>query len=188
MNPEPQITRLLAAARDGDAVAMDELLPLVYDELRALARRQRLGPGGTLNTTAVVHEAYLKVFGRGPVDLNDRRHFFGTVCLAMRQVLRDHARRRRAEKRGGGEIALSLDDAQPSVSVDLDTFLELDTALDRLERLDPRLAEVVHLRFVAGLEVEEVAALREQSTRTVLRDWRKARAFLIVALEDGGLS
>jgi RNA polymerase sigma factor (TIGR02999 family) len=131
----------------------------------------------------VVHEAYLKIFGRGQVALKDRAHFFGVVCLAMRQVLRDHARRRLARKRGGGQAPLDLELHDGAVEQDLATFLELDQALQRLAAASPRLAEVVQLRYFAGLSVQEVAQLQGVTERTVLRDWRKARAFLMTQLD-----
>lgn len=185
MDSPSEITLLLAAARDGDARSLERLVPLVYDELRAIAHRQR-GNAGTLNTTAVVHEAYLKVFGRGKTAPKDRSHFFGVVCLAMRQVLRDHARRHLAQKRGGGQAALPLELHDAAVEQDLASFLELDQALERLAVASPRLAEVVQLRYFAGLSVEEVAELQGVTQRTVLRDWRKARAFLLVQLDPDG--
>jgi len=156
----------------------------VYDELRAIAGRHARRSTPTLNTTAIVHEAYLKVFGQGGPPLQDRAHFFGVVCLAMRQVLRDYARKRRAEKRGGGAVHLSLHEADAAVEEDLTTFLAIDQALLRLEALSPRLAEVVQLRYFAGQTVQEIASLRGQTERTVLRDWLKARAFLAAELSD----
>jgi RNA polymerase sigma factor (TIGR02999 family) len=179
-----QITQLLSRARGGDAAALHDLLPLVYDELRALARRHARGATPTLNTTAIVHEAYLKVFGDGGPQLQDRAHFFAVACLAMRQVLRDYARRRRAEKRGGGAVHVSLHDGDAAVESDLESFLALDRALAKLQELSPRLADVVQLRYFAGLTVQEVASLREQTERTIWRDWLKARAFLAAELAE----
>jgi len=186
MDPRADITQLLARANAGDDSALDRLLPLVYDELRALARRHLGRRGATLDTTAVVHEAYLKVFGKGPAELVDRSHFYGTVCLAMRQVVRDHARRRNAHKRGGDALVVTLDSVEVGVERDLLGLIALDEALDDLQALDPRLCEVVNLRFFAGLTVEEIAQLRGQTERTVHRDWRKARALLLSSLDAHG--
>jgi RNA polymerase sigma factor (TIGR02999 family) len=156
----------------------------VYDELRAIARRHRRGlPGGqTLNTTAVVHEAYVKVFGTGAADLKDRSHFFGVACLAMRQILVDAARRRLALRRGGGAHHTGLKGDEPDRTERLEGLLALDEALVRLRISDARLAEVVDLRYFGGLTVEEVAEMLEVTPRTVQRDWSKARAFLASAL------
>jgi len=173
------ITQLLHRARAGDRAALEELLPLVYEELRGIARRENpvRGPA-TLNTTAIVNEAYVKLFGRTVAAFEDRRHFYSIVCLAMRQILRDHARRRGAAKRGGSAVHVELDERDAAANYDLENFLALDEALDQLRAVDPRLADVVELRYLAGLSVAEVAELRECTERTVLRDWRKARAFL----------
>ncbi|HEX9641388.1 MAG TPA: ECF-type sigma factor [Candidatus Krumholzibacteria bacterium] len=182
------ITRLLSDARDGDPAALERVLPAVYAELRSIARRQGFGAGDhTLGTTALVNEAYLKVFAHEAPEFADRRHFYSVVCLAMRQLLRDHARKHGAQKRGGENSVLSLDRTGmdvPAVELDIDSYLDLDAAMGRLDELDPRLSEVVQLRFFGGLTVDEIAALRDVTTRTVLRDWRKARAFLIAELGD----
>jgi RNA polymerase sigma factor (TIGR02999 family) len=188
MADQGEITRLLQLARDGDPGALELLLPEVYEELRIIARRQLSPRGGrTLDTTALVHEAYIKVFGQHTPSLNDREHFFSVACLAMRQLLRDHARRRRADKRGGEGKFISFDLIQSeaaTVEQDVAAFLDLDEALDRLAAVDPRLAEVVELRYFGGLSVEQVAKLKSRTQRTILRDWRKARAFLVAELEE----
>lgn len=179
------ITQLLGEAKAGDQGALDRLLPLVYDELKCIARRQgagRLAP--SLNTTAVVHEAYLKVFGRDVVSLQDRAHFFGVVCLAIRQVLRDHARRIRSMKHGGQIQLLTLTEHDAPIEAEVDEFIALDQALDLLAAANERLAEVVQLRYFAGLSVEEVAEVLKITPRTVMRDWKKARLFLAAALES----
>lgn len=180
MHEPGEITRLLAAARDGDRDALDRLLPLVYDDLRAVAHRQlrRRRPGDTFDSTVLVHEAYLKLSGRMQTDWRDRNHFLSVAAVAMRHILVDYARRKTAQKRGGGQLLVTLDERRvggrsPGVEI-----LALDEALDRLADLDGRLSKIVELRFFAGLTVEETAELVGTSERTVKRDWRKARAFL----------
>lgn len=174
------VTRLLRAAREGDDDAINELLPLVYDQLRALARRQmrRERSDHTLDATALVHEAYLKMAG-GSFDAGDRGHFLAIAARAMRQVLVDHARTRDAAKRGGGWSRTTLADGHRAVGFDPDELIELDRALDELE---PRQRKVVELRFFAGMEEREVAAVLGVTDRTVRRDWVKARAWLYRSL------
>jgi len=178
------VTRLLEAWREGDAGAGDRLFALVYDDLRALARRQlaRLRPGQTLAPTALVHEAYLRFSDRSAPHAVNRQHFLGIAARAMRHIVIDHVRRTRAKKRGGG-VHVPLESgalAAPDGSA-LD-LLALDEALAALERLDPRQARVVELRFFAGLEMGEIASALEISERTSKREWQKARAFLSMAL------
>ena len=173
------VTGLLNAIAEGTAEADDELLPLIYQELRAVAKVRLRGHsrGNTLSTTALVHEAYLKLLGSDS-SFSNRRHFYATAALAMRQILVDQARRRLADKRGAGLQEITFDEqllADAGRSTDV---VALDAALEELKALEPRLAEVVHLRFFAGLELSEVAGLMEVSQRTVGRDWQKARAFL----------
>lgn len=190
--PEPaaatagEITRLLAALQDGDRRAFDRLVPIVYDELRRSARRQRaLGGSDTVSTTALVHETYLKLAGSGGELGRSRQHFFNVAARAMRQVLVDYARRRAAVKRGGGLGALALDEARVGVYRQAEEIIAVHQALERLEELEPRLARVVELRFFAGLSVEEVADLLGVTDRTVKRDWRRARAFLYQQVTAG---
>jgi len=175
-----EITRLLVRWRSGEAEALNRLFPLVYDGLRDLARRQlrRGGRGQTLGTTALVHEAYLKLVDHTHVELRDRGHFFSLAARAMRQIIIDDARRRMAGKRGGGERRLSLDEAALSVGDAAAEMLAVDEALKRLEALDERMGRLVELRFFGGLSVEETAESLDVSPRTVKRDWQKARAFL----------
>ena len=177
------ITGLLIALREGRRSAADELLPIVYEELRVLARRRLSGKSGvTLGTTVLVHEAYLKLFDRTQLSLNDRKHFFAVAATAMRQIIVDHARRRQAIKRGGEQeqIDLPIEDLRfEDPSLDL---LSLDEALGRLYQLDNRLGRVVELRFFGGLSVEETAEVLDVDPRTVKRDWRKARALLYADL------
>ena len=180
------VTGLLGAWRKGDAEAGDRLFALVYDDLRALARRQlaRLTPGQTLAPTVLVHEAYLKFADRSAPHAVDRQHFLGIAARAMRHIVIDYVRRTRAKKRDGG-VRLLVDSgaiaAHDGSALDL---LALDEALAALERLDVRQARVVELRFFAGLELAEIASTLESSERTVKRDWQKARAFLSMALRS----
>lgn len=175
-----EITRLLKGASSGDSAAANELLPLIYARLKELARRQLAHEDNapSLATTALVHDAYLSLFGQAPLDWSDRGHFFATAARAMRHLLIDHARRRLSEKRGAGQRPVELlvqDIEQPDGSLDL---FALDQALTALADTHPRLVQVVELRFFAGLSVEETAAGLGVDARTVLRDWRKARAFI----------
>lgn len=184
-----EITRLLAAARQGDANAMDRLMALVYDELRAIAHRQlrRRRPGQTLDTTALVHEAYLKLVDPGGAAWQERHHFFSVAAVAIRHILVDAARRRAARKRGGEAVRVTFDELLPAqrdlgAGVDAVEILALDQALTSLAALNERLSRLVELRFFAGLTEEETAEVLGTSERTVRRDWRKARAFLFHAL------
>lgn len=179
-----EVTRLLAAARDGDRSALDRLLPLVYDDLRAMAsgqmRRERAGH--VLQPTAVVHEAYLKLAGGRPLEATDRAHFIAIAARAMRQVLVDFARRRDAEKRGGGWARTTLTGLGPrgvGREISPEELLALDEAMETLE---PRQRRVVECRFFGGLEEREIAAALGVSERTVRRDWVKARAWLYRSL------
>ena len=177
------VTRLLEAWRQGDAGAGDRLFALVYDDLRALARRQlaRLRPGQTLAPTVLVHEAYLKFSDRSAPHAVDRQHFLGIAARAMRHIVIDHIRRTRAKKRDGVHVPLGSGAIAGPDDSALD-LLVLDDALAALERLDSRQARVVELRFFAGLELNEIASILETSERTIKRDWQKARAFLSMAL------
>jgi len=169
------VTRLLRAARDGDREALDRVLPALYDQLHAVAagqlRRERAGH--TLSPTALVHEAYLKLVPGVPAA--DRSHFLALASRAMRQVLVDHARRSRAQKRGGEWQQTTLTDGSASVDLDPEEMIALDAALDELE---PRQRQVVECRFFGGMEETEIAEVLGVSDRTVRRDWVKARAWL----------
>ena len=180
LEPEDDVTVLLAAARAGDRGALDRLFDLVYRELRQLARAQRGSGGETLRTTALVHEVYLKMMrGQGHAAVpQDRSHFFATAARAMRQILVDHARRHQAQKRGSGVRPQMLDEERIGSGVRQEEILAVDAALTRLEELDARLARLVELRYYAGFSVEETASALAVSERTVKRDWRRARAFL----------
>lgn len=187
-HPEP-ITELVAAARAGDAAASERLYASVYDELRRLGRRQRLrlGASETLNTTAVVHEAFLRLTGAARLEIADRGHFWAIAARAMRAVIVDGARRRLAAKRGGaaGHDALGDDEVlAESPERSPEEILALEVAMQRLAAVDARLAQVVELRFWAGLSEPEAAAALGVSDRTLRRDWRRARAFLLAELGD----
>jgi len=175
-----QVTLALLAARQGDREAMDEAFRLVYDEIRQVARARldQLRLRGTLDTTAVVHEAYLKIVRHGEMAWQDRQHFLAVASAAMRQVLLDHARRHRTAKRGAGAQHVPLDEAGGEAVVSARDVIALDAALTRLAGADPQLGRVVELRFFGGLSVEETARVLSVSEATVKRSWRKARAIL----------
>lgn len=178
------ITALLAQARSGDERAVDHLLPQVYERLRQLAHRYLIGQAHhTLSTTALVHEAYLSLVNQRDAVWQDRAHFLGYAATAMRHILVDHARRKGAQKRGGGQAALDWQSTEIPVECIAGEMVALDAALARLATLDERLGKVVELRFFAGLTVEEVAAVLGITSRSVVRDWNKARLFLHHALE-----
>jgi RNA polymerase sigma factor (TIGR02999 family) len=174
------VTQVLEKLRNGDRRAADELLPLVYDEFRALARhylaQERMNH--TLQPTALVHEAYMKLVDQTRVDWQGKSHFFAVAAQAMRRILVDHARSRQREKRGGGRARVVLDEAVALSPQKDEDVLALDEALERLAQLDPRQAKVVELRFFGGLNVEEVAEALGVSKRTVEGDWTFARAWL----------
>lgn len=183
----PAVTKLLGRFRDGDLAAMDELLPLVYGELRRIARRQLIGrdPDRTLNTTAVVHEVFLKLCRGNQPEWQDRVHFFAVAAQAMRQVLTDYARGQAADKRGGEQIDIPLEENLhlPAEQRQAAWILDLNNALDSLSGRSPRLAQIVEYRFFGGMTSEEIGSLLGISTRTVRRDWEKARALLHRELE-----
>ena len=176
------ITQLLAAAREGDRSAFGRLFDLAYHELRRIARGQRCEGGETLRATALVHETYLKMAQGAALPPEDRGHFFSTATRAMRQIVVDRARRRNARKRGAGTGVEPLEEEPAGTGACPEEILGIDRALQRLERLDPRLVRLVELRYYAGLSVEETAEALALSERTVKRDWRRARAFLFQEL------
>ena len=182
-----EVTRLLIAVRQGDRDAMDVLLPLVYNELRILARRQlaRRQPGQTINTTALVHEAYLKLADPVAAGWQNRTHFMAVAATAMRQILIDHARRRAAKKRGVWARKVDFEEARLGVvSAQAEELLALDQALIALAEQGGRLSRVVEMRFFAGLSIDEMAEVLGVTDRTVKRDWRAARAFLYHTLTE----
>ena len=175
-----EITELLRNWRGGDKAAMDKLLPIVYDELRRLAagffRRERLNH--TLQATALVHEAYLRLVDQSRVGWENRAHFFGSAAQLMRQILVDHARSHNAAKRGGGEIKVSLaEDMALAGPRELD-LIALDVALDELAALDGQQSRIVEMRFFGGLSIEETAQVLGVAPATVKRDWNTAKAWL----------
>ncbi|HZW09795.1 MAG TPA: ECF-type sigma factor [Phycisphaerales bacterium] len=178
------VTQVLAQLREGDPQASARLLPLVYEELRGLARGRMAGmrPGQTLQPTALVHEAYIKLVGpegEPGAAWESRAHFFGAAARAMRNILVEHARRRHAAKRGGGSRGGALgDDAAAAIEAPVEDMVALDEALARLEASDPRAHQVVMLRFFAGLSEEQTAEVMGISARTVRREWAYGRAWL----------
>lgn len=163
--------------------ALAQLMPLVYEELKRLAHRHLAADGGaiTLSTTELVHETFLKLNGAS-ADWESRAHFFGAASRAMRQLLVDFARRRSAVRRGGDVEIISLGERDAAIEVELDEILAVDAALGQLEQIDPRLRVIVELRFFAGLPEAEIARMLDVSTRTVEREWLKARLVLLEAL------
>ncbi len=185
MSESHGITHLLEAVREGDEASLDRLFEAVYDDLKRRAHLQLSGSSQTLNTTALVHEAYVKLTRGAKPQWQDRTHFFRVAARAMRQIIVDRARRHLAQKRGGGKVPLDLDALEvgaPSPDTAAEALMALDAALSRLAEQSERLSRVVELRFFGGLSVEETAAALDVSERTVKRDWRLARAFLHEAL------
>lgn len=189
MTSTQNVTEMLHDWRNGDQAALDRLIPVVYDELRRQAagylRRER--PGHTLQSAALIHEAYLRLVNQQNIEWQNRAHFYAIAARLMRQILVDHARRRNASKRGGSDIRVSLEEAMvasPETNVDL---VALDEALTRLADIDPQQAKIVELRYFSQLSVEETAEVLGVSSRTVRRDWNVAKAWLrqqIVGNED----
>jgi RNA polymerase sigma factor (TIGR02999 family) len=174
---------LLRGARAGNKDALDALFTLAYEELRRIARKVRGDRNATLSTTALVHEAYLKLIPSS-LPANDAAHFKLLIARAMREVLIDAARRRTATKRGGGDLAVTLDETLQASPLKAAELIELHEALEELSRLDPRRASVVECRFFGGLDIDETAEALGLSTATVKRDWRVARAWLAHTLSN----
>ena len=186
MSAQPIHANVLGELRRRKHDALEHLLPLVYDELRVIAHRQLANQarGGTLSTTALVHEAYLKLVDQSHADWRDRAHFLAVASLAMRHVLVDRAKARSTLKRGGERRRITLDDSHIAVDDQPDALLQLDEAMHRLAALEPRLARVVECRFFGGLNEQEIATALGITVRTVQRDWAKARMLLQRSLED----
>jgi RNA polymerase sigma-70 factor (ECF subfamily) len=183
-----EITRLLAQWREGNQSALDELYPLVYDELHRLARRymSRERKGHTLQTTALINEAYVRLIDQKNVPWANRSHFFAISAQIMRRILIDHARRNAYAKRGGGAQQVSLEEAATVVPNQSEEMLRLDEALKSLAEMDPRRSQVVELRYFGGLNNEEIAGVLHISENTVTRDWNMARAWLYQQLTGSG--
>ena len=177
---QSQITQLLKQWGEGQGQALDELMPLVYDELKRLAgsylRRER--PGHTLQSAALVNEAYVRLIDQNQVQWQNRAHFFGIAAQMMRRILVDHARSRLADKRGAGAPVLSLDEVVAEAQNHGINLLGLDEALTKLEKLDPKQGKIIELRFFSGLSIEETAIVLDISPATVKREWAAARAWL----------
>jgi len=182
------VTRLIVHLRRGKTEALDELLSAVYDSLRNIARNQLRGERAdhTLQTTELVHEAYMKLVDHETVDWQDRQHFFAVAARAMRQILVDHARQRTAQKRGGGAERVSLEEVTPRRKLGPSTLIALNDALDRLAERDERKAQVVECRFFGGYTTQETADVLGVSRSTVVRDWRAAQAWLNRAMGADG--
>jgi RNA polymerase sigma-70 factor, ECF subfamily len=178
--PEPDVTALLVEIANGNQAAQEKLVPLVYDQLKRLARRymRRERAGHTLQTTALVHEAYLKLVGQHSPHWQGRAQFYGIAAQLMRRILIDHARRRLREKRGGTQVILPLEEGLAFTPEHSEDLLKLDEALDRLSKLDPRQGRIVELRFFGGLSVEETSRFLNLSPITVKRDWAVAKVWL----------
>jgi RNA polymerase sigma factor (TIGR02999 family) len=183
-----EITKLLADWHAGDDAALERLAPLVYAELRRIARRKmgREREGHTLQATALVNEAYLRLAGGGALALQDRAHFYAVCAQVMRHVLVDHARAQARDKRGGGAAHVPLDEAALAAAGAPGELVALDEALRGLEEVDPQKARVVALRYFAGLSIEETAEVLGVSPTTVRREWRRAKAWLYRAIAERG--
>ena len=179
-----QVTQLLAEWGRGSQAALDQLMPIVYAELHKMAKRHmnRQRPGHTLQTTALVHEAFFKLVGDAGKQWENRSHFFGVAAQAMRHVLVDYARSARAKKRGGAQPVIPLEEAMTISTMRLSEVIALDDCLTALAKLHPRQSDVISLRYFGGLSVEETAEALKVSPETVMRDWRAAKAWLHVQL------
>jgi RNA polymerase sigma-70 factor (ECF subfamily) len=186
-HPPHEITQLLAEWSDGNQSALDELYPLVYDELHKLARRymSRERKGHTLQTTALINEAYVRLVDQRNVHWSNRSHFFAISAQIMRRILIDHARRHAYAKRGGGARQVSLEEAAVVTSTPGSELIRLDEALNSLAEMDLRRSRVVELRYFGGLNNEEIAGVLQVSENTVTRDWNMARAWLYQQLTGG---
>ena len=183
----PEVTQLLADWGRGDRSALEKLLPLVHAELRRIAQRQMSHerPGHTLQATALVNEAYMKLAGQQEFEWQNRAHFFAVAAQVMRHILIDHARAHARDKRGGGAIQVSLNEAAMLAEDQAEHFVALDEALRTLEQIDPQKGRIVELRYFGGLSTEETAEVLNISPRTVRREWQRARAWLYRMISEG---
>jgi RNA polymerase sigma factor (TIGR02999 family) len=183
-SPQQQVTQLLCDWRSGDGTALEKLIPLIQPELQRLAHHymSRERPGHTLQTTALVDDAYLRLADNGSPQWQNRAHFFAAAAQLMRRIMVDHARRRQALKRGGGALMVELDEATVATETRAVELLELDEALEKLAVFDRRKAEVVEMRYFGGLTMEEIAEVLKIHVNTVTRDWSAARAWLFATL------
>ncbi|WP_440221957.1 ECF-type sigma factor [Dokdonella sp. MW10] len=181
-----EITELIGLARDGDRHASERLFAALYAELKRVARGQLAGGDAPLHATSLVHEAYMKLARGAEVAVRDREHFYAIAARVMRQIIIDHVRARDAQRRGAGVRPEALDSHAFAVAAEErgDDVLALDAALESLAAMDPALARLVELRFYAGLELDEIAALVGRSERSLKRDWRRARAYLYAEVGD----
>ena len=185
MKSDKRVTELLIALQDGNRAVLDDLVPLIYDELRAIARRKLRSEraGHTLTTTALVHEAYLKLVRLDRIQWQSRAHFLAIAAQAMRHVLVNHALRRKRVKRGGGATHLPFEEAAGLPLTEVDRILKLDSALAKLAEVNQRHARIVECRFFAGMTIEETAAALDVSPATAKRDWTLLRAWLLRELD-----
>ena len=181
------ITRMLKAAAKGDPEAAKDLLPLVYNNLRSLAKAKLrvLPPGQTLQPTALVHEAFINLVGKEDPGWDSKGHFFASAALAMRDILVDQARRKGALKRGGNQVRISMEEAEPAFEAPSEDILAVDEAVKRLEKEDPRKGQIVNLRYFARMSTAETAAALGVSVATIGREWRYIRAWLVKELKKG---
>ena len=186
MPQDHDITDLLASLAGSSEDAVDRVFPVVYDELKmiAAARIGREQAGHTLGATALVHEAYLKLVNQRNTDWKNRAHFFAVAARAMRRILLDHAIARKAEKRGGGEPMVSLLEESAGEESSAEQLIEIDQAINKLGEVDQRKAQLVEMRFFAGMSLSDIAEVTQLSLSSVNRDWRAARAFLATQLAD----
>lgn len=184
VSPQQEVTQLLCDWRSGDRAALAKLIPLVQPELQRLAHQymSRERPGHTLQTTALLDDAYLQLADKTHPQWQNRAHFFAVAAQLMRRIMVDHARQRQALKRGGGAIRVTLDEAAAVTQTRADELLALDEALEKLATFDRRKAEVVEMRYFGGLTMEEIAEVLKVHVNTVARDWTAARAWLLAAL------
>lgn len=174
------ITQMLIDYKNGDKAAFDKLFPVIYDQLRVIANRERqkLWNANTINATALVHEAYVKLVRSDQISAENRAHFFALCSLGMRQIIVNYLEQKTAKKRGGDWEQISLSDASVESGQDVDTVLMVDSALDQLNQLDPKLANLVQMRFFAGMTEDEIALATDCTARTVRRNWSKAKVIL----------